>query len=419
MVNQEKSTFIDLASHYLRTPTALIAGGVELLASTDLGSSPEISQASKLVADLKLKVEKLISLVYNHQSANQLPQVAKPLVTPSVVNGVLKDSPKTLVGRPSFWMPVVFIGLSVMLIDYLFFSFKHLSNGTLDTISQAVIYLVLIFASYIVLRGSQIYKKDKSSADKLLKNEQEHSKKTSSFVLAAYRSLAGDTAKLSALIINLPEANIAAKNLRNGINRLNELVSKFGLMTRLKENSITEHLESIDLTDLVSRANHELGPDIRLKGIRIDMSKKAVSIGSSADLVKMVIKSVMDNAIKYSRDGGLISVTLNKNHQGANIKITDNGQGINPSDLPHLFKPFSMIKTGTYEGNNEGLGLSLYIDKIILDQIGGSINVTSSPTGTIVDIHLKNHRLKKPRSEEIEDLIIHPNKANLKRIYET
>ena len=419
LVNQEKSTFVDLASHYLRTPTALIAGGIELLASTDIGSSPEISQAGKIVSDLKLKVEKLINLVYDHQSPSQSAQPAKPLTAPSLVNGVLDSSPKTLVARPSFWMPVVFIGVSVMLVDYLFFSFKHLHNGTLNDISQAIIYLVLIFASYIALRGTQIYKKDKRSAENLLKNQQELAKKTNSFVQAAYRGLSPDTNKLTALITGLPEGNIAAKNLTNGVNRLNELVSKFGLLTQLRDSDVINHLETVDLTDLVSKVNHELGPDIRLKGLRVNMPKKAIEIGSSAALLKVVIKSIMDNAIKYSLDGGTVNITVTKHSNRATLKISDNGHGINPSDLPHLFKPFSMIKTGNYEGNSEGLGLSLYIDKIILDQLGSYINVSSSPTGTDVEIELKNHHLKKTKTEEIEDLIIHPNKANLKRIYET
>ena len=118
-------------------------------------------------------------------------------------------------------------------------------------------------------------------------------------------------------------------------------------------------------------------------------AKKLPEIIADKERIEQVIINVMSNAIKYTPDGGNITLSAKDTCSGfIEIKITDNGIGIPAEDLPRLFERFYRVeKSRTSETGGTGLGLA--IAKEIVDAHGGNIAIESElGVGTTVTIRL-------------------------------
>jgi len=88
--------------------------------------------------------------------------------------------------------------------------------------------------------------------------------------------------------------------------------------------------------------------------------------------------NILSNAIKYAHAKGMIDVSV-RNRQAV-IRISDDGDGISPSDLPHIFERF-------YKGKNGNFGLGLAIVKSSIEYMGGKITASNS-NGAVFEITL-------------------------------
>ncbi len=93
-------------------------------------------------------------------------------------------------------------------------------------------------------------------------------------------------------------------------------------------------------------------------------------------LMTMVISNLLDNAGKYSPQGGYVTIDIEQTTDQTIVSVTDNGVGIQKKDLPNLFKKFSRIENSMTD-SVVGTGLGLYWAKKILDLHGGTIEVKS------------------------------------------
>jgi two-component system sensor histidine kinase MprB len=102
--------------------------------------------------------------------------------------------------------------------------------------------------------------------------------------------------------------------------------------------------------------------------------------------LERAVMNILDNAAKWSPPGGHVGVTLEAN-SAWHLTVTDQGPGIAPEDLPHIFERFYRAESAR---SMPGSGLGLAIVRNVVTSHGGSIDVTSSSTGggTRVDIVL-------------------------------
>ena len=94
------------------------------------------------------------------------------------------------------------------------------------------------------------------------------------------------------------------------------------------------------------------------------------------DRVRQLLRNLISNAIKYSPSGGEIRVVLASGADQALIEIADQGLGIPPERMQRLFQPYSRLHR---EQQIEGLGLGLYLCKVIAEAHGGRIWAESEP----------------------------------------
>ena len=113
-----------------------------------------------------------------------------------------------------------------------------------------------------------------------------------------------------------------------------------------------------------------------------------IGVETDKNLFTEALRAIVDNAIKYTPEGGRIRVSCVKRDDGAEISVSDTGIGIKPEDLPHIFERFYRCdKARGREKGSSGLGLS--IAKSIVQTMGGKIDVTSTVgVGTTFTIRL-------------------------------
>jgi signal transduction histidine kinase len=112
------------------------------------------------------------------------------------------------------------------------------------------------------------------------------------------------------------------------------------------------------------------------RGIALLLSEPlpdAVVHGDASWLERM-FSNLLDNAIKYSREGDRVEVTLRLEADGARVTIADSGPGISTEDLPQLFERFAR---GAGGGGRSGFGLGLPLAREIARAHGGSLEVAS------------------------------------------
>lgn len=117
------------------------------------------------------------------------------------------------------------------------------------------------------------------------------------------------------------------------------------------------------------------------KGIRVSVSPPdhgdGITVEADPSRLQQVLWNLLLNAIKFTPDGGAISIGLISSASYVQISITDNGQGIAADDLPHIFGAFTLQT----QGNASGLGLGLYIARRIVELHGGSLTASSDGRG--------------------------------------
>jgi two-component system sensor histidine kinase VicK len=100
--------------------------------------------------------------------------------------------------------------------------------------------------------------------------------------------------------------------------------------------------------------------------------------------IREAISNIISNGIRFNNPGGQVTIELSKNDKNAVIVISDNGIGIKKEDIPYLFQKFHRISS-----QRGGVGLGLYITKLIIKAHSGDLNLQSEVNkGTVVTITL-------------------------------
>lgn len=147
-------------------------------------------------------------------------------------------------------------------------------------------------------------------------------------------------------------------DLRAGVGRASGLVEQLLRLARAEEITGTAIPESINLSDLITQCVADFVPLAAAKGIDFGLtSAEAVMIlGWPADL-KMLFDNLIDNAIRYTPEGGSVDVSLTRRGDTFAIEVIDTGCGVDEADIPRLFDRFVRAAPVDIEGN--GLGLAI------------------------------------------------------------
>jgi signal transduction histidine kinase len=149
-------------------------------------------------------------------------------------------------------------------------------------------------------------------------------------------------------------------------------------VSRIVSGKFTVDASAVRLNQIIDSAIEVVRPAADAKQIRIEFKKPSepVRVAGDAARLQQVVWNLLSNAVKFTGDRGLVTVKLETTEQQARISVSDNGMGISPEFLPHVFDRFRQAD-GSSTRKYGGLGLGLAIVRHIVEMHGGSVNVES------------------------------------------
>ena len=172
-----------------------------------------------------------------------------------------------------------------------------------------------------------------------------------------------------------------------------QLISDILDVQRIIAGKIRLNLRSVDLGNVVRAAAETVHPSAEAKGVRVQLilDLDTPAITGDPDRLQQIVWNLLSNAIKFAPPAGHVKVRLLKAGHDCELVVEDNGPGINPEFLPHVFERFRQADSSTTR-THRGLGLGLAIVRSLVEMHGGTICAANSSvagaTGAIFSIRL-------------------------------
>ena len=152
-------------------------------------------------------------------------------------------------------------------------------------------------------------------------------------------------------------------------------------VSRIVTGKLRLQVRPVDLAAIVDSAVEVVQPAAAAKRIRLtaDIAVRPAMTSGDADRLQQVVWNLLSNATKFTPVGGEITVNLRR-EQGFVLTVTDNGIGLDPAFIPHMFEPFRQAD-GSASREHGGLGLGLAIVRQITELHGGTVTAHSGGLG--------------------------------------
>ena len=149
-------------------------------------------------------------------------------------------------------------------------------------------------------------------------------------------------------------------------------------LMRLTSDKDHEMEEEVELSEVFTITLDELSPLIRKKDLTVSIENTPdISLTGSRVMLYRVMSNLLENAAKYNREHGSISIVTGRDDNGVTVKIEDTGIGIPEEALPHIFDPFYRVDQSRSRAVG-GAGLGLPLVKDIVEKHGGEVTVKSA-----------------------------------------
>ena len=158
--------------------------------------------------------------------------------------------------------------------------------------------------------------------------------------------------------------------------RLNELVGNILLLSRVDHQAINSNRKRYRLDEQIRQAIVLLEPKWDKKELELDVELDTLDYTGNESLLLHVWINLIDNAIKFNPQGGLLRLRLQQHNGCAVFTVDDSGPGIAEEAQSHIFDKFFQADSSRMV---EGHGLGLALVKRVLDVCGGTIQVENLP----------------------------------------
>jgi PAS domain S-box-containing protein len=158
---------------------------------------------------------------------------------------------------------------------------------------------------------------------------------------------------------------------------------------RLTTGKVTMQATTARLADIIEETLETVRPEALAREHELSVSLPS-DVWIYADKLRLVqaLGNLLNNAVKFTPDKGRIGIACRVQDGNVLIAVSDNGPGIPPDDLPHIFKLFEQARPGLARSEG-GLGIGLSITKQLIEMHGGEVSARSEPgKGSIFEIRL-------------------------------
>ena len=173
------------------------------------------------------------------------------------------------------------------------------------------------------------------------------------------------------------DARTVLESAREEAQRMTGIVENLLTLARIDEEELHLFRRPCDLRELAEATARELGPVAGQRGITIRLNGSRGPVEADPERLEQVVRNLLDNAIRYSPRGGTVLVEIANHHGQVELTVRDDGPGIDPAELEHVFERF-------YRGDlsrqsaGAGSGLGLAICREIAEAHGGAMSATSA-----------------------------------------
>ena len=178
-----------------------------------------------------------------------------------------------------------------------------------------------------------------------------------------------------------------------------DLVHNLLDLSRIRAGGVEIELRRVDAEEVVRACEKIERVEAAEHGhlLSVEIAPGLPEIRADHNALRRALCSIVENAIKYTPAGGLIRLSAHRNGQEIAIQVEDNGRGIHPEDLPHVFDSFYRGRSagdGSVDDGEEGqevpgIGLGLHLARSLVEGMNGSIMVKSEPgRGSVFTVRL-------------------------------
>jgi signal transduction histidine kinase len=177
-----------------------------------------------------------------------------------------------------------------------------------------------------------------------------------------------------------PKQRKFVKQIINSGGHLLELINEVLDLARIESGKYDLRLGTVAVGPIVQECIDLLGPVIGSKHLQLENhidSKDDCTVIADPKCLRQVLLNLMNNAAKYNRERGRITLHCGRNTHGRlRIGVSDTGQGIPAADQSRIFQPFERLNADTQV---EGTGIGLAVSKQLVELMGGQLSVDSRP----------------------------------------
>lgn len=172
--------------------------------------------------------------------------------------------------------------------------------------------------------------------------------------------------------------SVLAISLRSS-RRLSRLVESLLDVGQLESGKAVLHKTQGSINSIIADAVEEIHPVAEAKGQVLHFTLAPADLPNlemDVDMIRRVLINLLENAVKYTRGGGRISISASRLPGEVRVAVSDTGPGIAPREQQRIFDKFTRLHQ---EGNSKGLGLGLAFCRLAVEAHGGRIWVESEP----------------------------------------
>ena len=184
----------------------------------------------------------------------------------------------------------------------------------------------------------------------------------------------------SGVAIDAATRGRAMEAIERGARAQRQLIEDLLDLARITSGRLRLDVQAVELIPVIEAAVDAVRPTADTKQVRLHVivDPKAAPVSGDPDRLQQVVWNLLANAIKFTDRGGLVEVRLERVNSHVEIVVSDNGGGIDPELIPHVFERFRQGAGGRSAG---GLGLGLAIVRELVELHGGTVHATSAGIG--------------------------------------
>lgn len=170
--------------------------------------------------------------------------------------------------------------------------------------------------------------------------------------------------------------------MRAQLRRLRRLTTDVREIAAAEEHALALQLKPCDPTELAHTAVAAARPRYQQKAVNLQLQAAQVpTVVADAERLHQVLANLLDNALRHTPAGGLVTVTVNISGGAVRFLVSDDGDGLPPDQLQAVFQRFHRTDPARTSHDGEGSGLGLTIARAIMTAHGGTLTADSDGAG--------------------------------------